>query len=66
MEYNFSVIGLSQTWLRDYNCKLYNIYAYTFTEVHRSEKAGGWVRVFGRENVPYRVRNDMCGINNVY
>ena len=22
MEYDFSVIGLSETWLRDYNCKI--------------------------------------------
>ena len=41
MEYIFSVIGLSETWLRDYNCNLYNIDGYTFTEVHWSEKAGG-------------------------
>ena len=66
MEYKFSVIGLSETWLRDYNCNLYNIDGYTFTEVHRSEKAGGGVGIFVREDVPYQVRNDMCEINDVY
>ena len=49
VEYNFSVIGLSETWLRDYRCNLYNIDGYTFIEVHRSEKAGGGVGIFVRE-----------------
>ena len=29
MEYNFSTISLSETWLRDYNCNFYNIDCYT-------------------------------------
>ena len=27
---------------------------------------GGGVGIFVREDVPYQVRNDMCGINDVY
>ena len=49
MEYNFSAIGLSETWFRDYNCNIYNIDGYSFTWVHRSEKAGGGVGIFVRE-----------------
>ena len=66
MEYNFSTISLSETWLRDYNCNFYNVDCYTFTEVHRSEKAGGGVGIFVREDVLDRVRDDMCGIDGLH
>ena len=40
MNYNFSVIGLSENWFCDYNCNLYDIENYTFTEYHWTERAG--------------------------
>ena len=66
MNYNFSVIGLSETWLRDHNCNLYNIENYTFTEVHRTERAGGGVGLFVKDDIPFHVRTDMCGITDIY
>ena len=38
---NFSVIGLSETWLTDSNHDLYSLSGYNYVENHRSEKAGG-------------------------
>ena len=61
MNYNFSVIGLSEIWLRDHNCNLYNIEDYTFTEVHRTERAGGGVGIFVKDDIPFHVRTDICG-----
>ena len=32
MDFDFSIIGVSETWLRDWNCDLYNIEGYDFVE----------------------------------
>ena len=66
LNYNCSVIGLSETWRLDYNCNLYNIDFYTFTEVHRIERAWNGVGIFVKGDVPFQVRNDMCRIIDVY
>ena len=62
----FSVIGLSEICLRDYNCNLYNIENYTFNEVRRTERAGRGVGIFVKDDVPFQVQTDMCGITDVY
>ena len=41
MNYNFAVIEISETWLRDYNCNLSNIENDIFTEVYRPARDGG-------------------------
>ena len=66
MNYNFSVMRLTVTRLRDYKCNLYDIEKYTFTEVHRIERAGGGVGIFVKDDIPFQVRTDICGITNVY
>ena len=42
LEFQFSVIGLTETWLKDFNSDLYNIDGYNFVETHRTEKPMIW------------------------
>ena len=56
---DFSVIGLSETWLCDWNSKLYNIPGYNFIEAHRSSRKGGGVGMYLRDVIPFQHRNDL-------
>ena len=51
---DFSVIGLSETWLCDWNCNLYNIPGYNFIEAHRSSRKGGGVGMYLRDIMPFQ------------
>ena len=55
----FSAIGISETWLNDWNSTLYNIQGYNFIEKHRSEKRGGGVGIYLKENISYINRDDL-------
>ena len=59
MDIKFSAIGISEIWLNDSNCDLYNINGYDFVETHRSVKTGGGVGNFIRNNIPFQIRNDL-------
>ena len=59
MDIKFSAIGISETWLNDSNCDLYNIDGYDFVETHRPVKTGGGVGIFIRNNIPFQIRNDL-------
>ena len=62
MNFKFSAIGISETWLRDCNYDLYNIEGYNFVEAHRPSKIGGGVGIFIRNDIPFQTRNDL----NIY
>ena len=38
LEFQFSVIGITETWLKDFNSDFYNIDGHHFVETHRTEK----------------------------
>ena len=60
LQFNFSVIGISETWLNDYNCDLYNINGYDFVEAHRSGRSGGGVGIFLVNYIIYQ--NDLTSL----
>ena len=55
----FTVIGISETWLRDCNCDLYNIMGYNLIETHRHNKMGGGVGIFLKSNISFQIRSDL-------
>ena len=66
LQFNFSVIGISETWLNDYNFDLYNINGYNFVEAHRSGRSGGGVGIFLVNDIIYQERPDLTQDNNLY
>ena len=58
--FRFSIIGLSETWMKDDICDLYGIEGYELFEKHRPTKAGGGVGLFIAQNVEYTKRDDLC------
>ena len=59
LEFQFSVIGMTETWLTDYYSDLYNILGYNFVETHRTDRPGGGVGIFIRSNIVYQLRPDL-------
>ena len=46
LDSTFPIIGVTETWLSDSNCELFDIPGYNFIEKHRNEKSGGGVGIF--------------------
>ena len=59
----FSVIGITETWLDDISCLLYTMPNYNFIENHRKNKSGGGVAIFLRDGIPYKQRTDLSVFN---
>ena len=63
LEFEFSVIGITETWLTDSNFDLYNINGFNFVETHRTGRSGGGVGIFLRNDILYQIRSDLT-LNN--
>ena len=59
LNFEFTVIGVSETWLRDDNCDLYHLDGYHFTEVHRTCRSGGGVGIYVKNSIPFLNRRDL-------
>ena len=58
MDFDFSIIGVSETWLRDWNCDLYNIEGYELVESHRPVRTGGGVGIYLKLDIDLKAFND--------
>ena len=56
---DLAVIGLSETWLYDWNFNLYNILGYDFIEAHRPSRKVGGVGMYVRDVIPFQHRHDL-------
>ena len=61
---DFSIIGISETWLHNIDDPLIQLDGYSIEGVCRQHKRGG-VALYINENYIYRTRNDLC-LNTVY
>ena len=59
LNHQFTLIGITETWLRDDDCDLYNISNYIIVENLRQDRSGGGVALFVQNNVKYSVRHDL-------
>lgn len=55
----WSVIGISETWLNEYNSELYNIKGYNHVSNPRKDRCGGGVSLFINDTIPFDSRNDL-------
>ena len=59
----FSVTGLSETWLTELDFDIYNIAEYTQCSKFRVGKIGGGVSLFMRNGIEFQLRYDISGIH---
>ncbi len=60
LENRFSVIGISETWLKDIHDPLIQIPNYTIEGFCRQNKRGGGVALYIKQDLEYSIRNDLC------
>ena len=65
LRFHFTAIGISETWLNDHNCDLYDIAGYNLIEVHRHTKKVGGVGIFLDNNIPYQICSNLCLTDDV-
>lgn len=59
INHSFSIISLTETWLKNTNVKLYNIDGYNHEYNIRVKKIGGGVSLFVSKYLLYRTRKDI-------
>jgi len=60
LQFKFTVIALTETWLNPFNCDCYCLPGYTIESKCRSNRSGGGVALMIQQNINYRVRDDLC------
>ena len=70
LNHDFTIIGLTETWLHDQDCNLYVPKGYHIAENHRESRNGGGVAVCVKDCIPFTKRNDLsifnCDIESVF
>ena len=56
---NFSLIGISETWITDNSTNLYDISGYKFLNINRKNKIGGVVGLYVKGHIQFKVREDL-------
>ena len=59
LNHDFTVIGLSETWLNDNDSDLYGLCGYKVIGYHRVNRAGGGVAVCVQDHVCFKERPDL-------
>ena len=59
MNIDFSIIGVTETWLNDVTCNLYSLEGYELLEKHRLSNMGGAVGFFVRNGAKCKLREDL-------
>ena len=59
LEYDFSLIGISETWLNENNVDLYDLNGYVTIKGCRKERRGGGVSLYIRDEISFATRNNL-------
>ena len=60
---DFTIIGLSETWLTEFNSNLYGIDGYTALHVYRTNRIGGGVSIMIKNSIDFIERHDIDVFN---
>ena len=60
LHHEFSVIGISESWLKDHNVDRYGIQGYQAVHRYRPTRSGGGVSIFVQDIIDYFQRPDLC------
>lgn len=64
INHNFTLIGMSETWLNCSTAEVVNIAAYKHEYDYRNNRMGGGVSLLIQDNLEYRFRNDLTTITS--
>ena len=60
LHHEFSIIGISESWLKDHNVDRYGIQGYQAVHRYRPTRCGGGVSIFVQDSIDYFQRPDLC------
>ena len=60
LHHEFSIIGISESWLKDHNVDKYGIQGYEAVHRYRPTRCGGGVSIFVQDSIDYFQRPDLC------
>ena len=63
IHHKFSIIALTETWFREDDCDLYNLYGYTSECVNRTRSNGGGVALLIKNGLFYKRIEELCVAN---
>ena len=64
LEFDFTVIALSETWFTDSTAEMYGLTGYHHEIQYRKDRKGGGVSLLIKENIEYVTRNDLSEFNS--
>ena len=59
LKHEFTIVGLTETWLQNENNDLYSLNGYHFIGKHRVNRGGGGVAVCLKDHMAFSERNDI-------
>ena len=59
LEYDFSVFGISETWMNEHNADLYDLNGYVTIKGCRKQRRGGGVSLYNRDEISFATGNDL-------
>ena len=59
LDFRFSIIGVTETWLDKYKYEMYNMCNYDSVHRYRNGKKGGGVSVYIHDKIPFIIREDL-------
>jgi hypothetical protein len=66
IDIKFSIVALTESWLKPHNMDLYDITDYQHEGITRSEKIGGGISIYIHDSLSYKVRDDLTiNTNNI-
>ena len=69
LNHNFSIISISETWLKQYNKDNYNLNGYSHVSKIRPKKSGGGTSIFVRSDINFKIKEnisvDLSGVDSI-
>ena len=63
LKHDFTFIGITETWLTNYNDDLYTLTGYNNVGKHRQDRKGGGVALYIKDHLTFKERSDLSIFN---
>jgi hypothetical protein len=65
INHKFSIIALTETWIKPQNSNLFNLDGYHHEFALRPDKTGGGISIYLDENLDFFIRNDLTSTDHI-
>ena len=65
LDIEFSVLALTESWLKPHNCELFPLSGFNHEHLIRPTKTGGGVSIYIKDSLDYKIRHDLSSIDSI-